>query len=151
MGVLGFVVAASLLAVLIVCAPPSTAAPAATSAPQSSALSLSSVQPDATAPPPDSPAPGTYPGPVAASAEPSAVRVSAHVSAVRLLVVDDGGCITEIFNNTGVSCTDYEIRVRVGSSRGPLLSPAPEDTMAAYVELEPHVNWSERGLVYSLR
>lgn len=80
----------------------------------------------------------------------SSVNVTVKVRAVRLLVLDTSGNIREIWSNTGSPDTDYRLIARYGRREGSVISPIPDSAREAYGELEESLDWTVRGLVYSV-
>lgn len=83
-----------------------------------------------------------------AGARTASVAISARVEAVRLLVVDEEGRITEIWSNTGSTQIEPLVSARLGSAEGPTLTVIPESSLDEYRFLLTQVDWSMRGLVY---
>lgn len=83
-----------------------------------------------------------------------AVQVSVSVEAVRLLVVGKDGRIAAIYSNTSDprrrGSSGYVLRARSETVNGAPLSPIPAPVLAEYQELLPRLDWSVRGLVYSV-
>ncbi|GAB4253408.1 MAG: hypothetical protein Kow00129_14430 [Thermoleophilia bacterium] len=107
----------------------------------------------------DAPAAATSLSSSPASLSPSAsaaVQVNVRVAAVRLLVIDEGGRILEIWSNatqqewqSAKSTGGGRLVVRKGSADGPEVTPLPNQARDEYEALLRQIDWEQRGLVWT--